>query len=221
MGTFRLINGSTKTGSPVGIMHTNILVKRHPVGNRRFIIFAFQRCITLFVCNAVHTSRCVIAFCGITGYKIRFHHELSVLIEEQMLCGQVNLYISITIIRRTVRSCRLIIDRRPLSTLAIFNHFFQFFGFLIIIHPPAIIPAVNGDFFSIAGHKGSGTENGIIFLPKSSYIIFHLGGVQFHFKSVHMKPGADRCPVQYFLLVSEGIRNGKIRIFLHFLKGRL
>lgn len=51
VGTARLVNRTAKTASPLRIMHTDTIIERHPVINRRPVIFTLQDRIFLLICQ--------------------------------------------------------------------------------------------------------------------------------------------------------------------------
>ena len=199
-------------------MHTDIFVERHPIRYRRLIVFSHQCRISLLVSDAVSSLRSIITSRRVTGHKIRLHHQLPILIEKQMLRSQIDLNIGITIIRCSIRSSCLIIDRRPLFALSGLDLCCQFFSLLLVIHPPAIITAIYCDLLPIAGHKRSGTENRIILLPQSRHIIFHLRLIQRHSESINLQPGTDGASIQNFYVISKPICNRNCPILLKLLQ---
>ena len=60
-------------------------------------------------------------FCHISGHKVGLCHQLSVLIKEQMLCGQVDFHVRIPVIILTMAVRSLGVDRLTLHLFALFD----------------------------------------------------------------------------------------------------
>ena len=57
VGTARLVNRTAKTASPLRIMHTDTIIERHPVINRRPVILTLQDRIFLLICQRIRACR--------------------------------------------------------------------------------------------------------------------------------------------------------------------
>ena len=79
-------------------MHTDTIIERHPVINRRPVIFTLQDRIFLLICQRIRACRGSPAFRQVSRYEIRLYHQLSFFIEEKVLSGQVDLHVSVAVV---------------------------------------------------------------------------------------------------------------------------
>ena len=95
MGTIGLVNLSAEGSPPIGIMHSVIPIKRHPVLYRRPVCRAFEHRIHGLVCQTKDTLRrhAVIGRDHRARHKIRLHDNLPVLVQIQMLIAQIRFHI--------------------------------------------------------------------------------------------------------------------------------
>lgn len=84
VGTARLVNRTAKTASPLRIMHTDTIIERHPVINRRPVILTLQDRIFLLIGQRIRACRSSPAFRQVSRYEIRLYHQLSFFIEEKV-----------------------------------------------------------------------------------------------------------------------------------------
>ena len=124
MGTARLVNRTAKTASPLRIMHTDTIIERHPVINRRPVIFTLQDRIFLLICQRIRACRGSPAFRQVSRYEIRLYHQLSFFIEEKVLSGQVDLHVSVAVV-----ICPMLAA------------FWEYSGSRVVLSPEAIIAA--------------------------------------------------------------------------------
>ena len=138
MGTARLVNRTAKTASPLRIMHTDTIIERHPVINRRPVILTLQDRIFLLICQRIRACRGSPAFRQVSRYEIRLYHQLSFFIEEKVLSGQVDLHVSVAVVICPMARRLLGILRLTRRTLTGGNNRCQRFRLCRLVDLPAI-----------------------------------------------------------------------------------
>ena len=214
MGAVGLVDVPAEGGPPAGVVHADISVKGHPVGDRGFISLSCQGGVPLFVGNAVHPGRRIVAPGRIAGHEIRFQDQLAVLVVKKVLGSQVNFHISGSVIRFFVRSRRLVVDRGALPALPVFNHLRQLRSLLCVVHPPAVIARIDRDFFSVAGLKRPGAEDGIVLLAEGGDIFRHLLLVKPGLEAIESYPAGDGGAIQDLRIFPKGVCNRHTCVFL-------
>ena len=221
MRTVRLINIAAKRFPPPCVMHTDVVVKRHPIRNWCSIPLPSQCRIALLIRNSVNPRRRIKAPRGIARHEIGFQNQLTLHIQKQMLRRQINLHVRIAVVWDSMHCSGLIIRRRAFSTLAVLNHFGKFRCLLLRIHPPAIIAFINYDIHVITGPKSTGFKDCIVIFPQILHVVRNLCLVYCNIRPVRLHPCDNRIAVQHLLLFPKCICNVNIRIFLQFFKSVL
>ena len=133
-----------------------------------------------------------------------------------MLCCQVHFHIGTAPVPLAVGRSLLMINRLPLTALAVFDHLLQ--GCLLRrhIHPPAVIPAGDGHIRTITGMQSALPEDRIIFLFQAGHIFIHLRPIQGDVPGliIHIQPVTEHISVNDFLVFPEIISNIDLCVFL-------
>lgn len=106
MRTASLVDASTETASPAGVMQTVAAAERHPVGYKRSIrirtvirLRAAQCAVALLALNAVYTGNCAVILRRIAGYAVAAPQAAAVAVEIHFLYIQINFHIFIAPVR--------------------------------------------------------------------------------------------------------------------------
>ena len=205
MGSVGLVNRSSETGPPAGVVEADTSIKRHPVGNRRAVAFSVERGVSLLVGERISSGRGGPASGRVSRHKIRLHQQFSVLVEEQMLGGQVHLHIGISIVIGSMAGRSLGINRLSRAALPRLYHRHQLRPFLGLIDPPSVISLADGDRGAVGGLQAFGPVRRVVFCGQGLNILCRSLIGNNHLTAIVIQPLADGLPVQHLRLVAERI----------------
>lgn len=138
MGTARLVNRTAKTASPLRIMHTDTIIERHPVINRRPVILTLQDRIFLLICQRIRACRVPQPFARFPDTKSDSTTSFPSLIEKRCCPVRLIIHISVAVVICPMARRLLGILRLTRRTLARGNNRCQRFRLCRLVDLPAI-----------------------------------------------------------------------------------
>ena len=129
-------------------MQTFASVEGHPVIHRSLVILSVQDSISLLVGDLIDSRMGRRVFRHISGNKITVHDDLAVFIEIKMLGSQIDLYISVSVVFRSVGCGGFGKLRKPCLGKPLGDGTPQPIRFSGLIHSPAVAAAADVDVLS-------------------------------------------------------------------------
>ena len=204
------VDVSAEAGAPVCVMETDVAVKRHPVGDRRFIArlsglridASAENTVPLLVLEREDTGRSgAVRICRGTGDALAVPDAVAILIEVDMLGGDVDFHEGLSPLWHLSLHGAGGVYRLAGHGLQALNVCNQGFGFLRLIDVPAIV-GLDGLRRAVRTLPGLCTGRGIIFISEPLYIGGHLRRIDGYSQALTaIYPGCDRQAVEDLCLI--------------------
>ena len=157
-----------------------------------------------------------VSIIGIAGYEIRLQHFLSILVEKQVLSGQIDFHIAVTIIVGVPAVCPHRIDKIPVYILSGLDIRHQLGDLPRLIDPPAVVAAGHRNGLAVGRGKRFCLAIGIILFRHIGYKTFHQIFIENDLQIVAgHQPGSDGVLRDLLLLRAHLVGNLDIGVVVH------